>query len=126
MTEFDTNAFLWDAVKELVDYTKSHSSEISTRYAAMCKLENAGVIPHLKKEAPLPIENETIPEPPPEPEPEPEPVIEEIVPDIVEEVVEEVVKDVVPEIVDPEPKPIESDNVDDLLEQYKKTLGTSN
>jgi len=124
-------AFLWDQVKRLSQWTRQRDGEVQKGYSDMCKLENKGMIPHLVEEKveeaheaigiepePIPIENETIPEPVPE-------IVEEVVEEIVEEVVEEILPEPEPpkiEVVDPAPQPIESDNVDDLLEQYKKKL----
>ena len=128
-------AFLWDQVKKLSEWTRQRDGQVQLGHSQMCKLENAGLIPHLKKEEPKTIAevegthepeimNETVVEehiPIPALEPEPE-VVEEVVKEVIEEVVEEVKKDVVPEIVNPIPEPIEGENIDELLEQYQKKL----
>ena len=144
--EFDMIAFLWDQVKNLSEKARQHDGQVQIGYSAMCKLENKGMISHLKKEpktvpvsdpevnstaypidvdsggntAPLPIENETIVEPVPIPALEPEP-------EVVEEVIEEVVEEIKPFVPaagtnEKKEKPIEADNVDELLEQYKKAI----
>ena len=134
-------AFLWDQVKRLSQWTRQRDGEVQKGYSNMCKLENKGMIPHLVEEK---VEEaheaigadsswnstnmsedelaltQSIPIPDPVPE-----VVEEVVEESVEEVVEEILPEPEPpkiEVVDPAPQPIESDNVDDLLEQYKKKL----
>lgn len=118
MTEFNMVAFLWDQVKKLSEKVRQHSGEVQVGYSEMCKLENSGMIPHLRKEEPvmiptidtsgnpsempLEIPNETIVE-----EPLPVPIEEEPIPD--PSIEEMVVK-------------LTEDNIDALLEKYKLKL----
>jgi hypothetical protein len=105
-------AFLWDQVKKLSEQVRQHSGEVQVGYSQMCKLENTGLIPHLKKPEPEPI-------PEPEPEPEPVPIEKEPIPEPIPESVPE------PPSVE-ETKPLTEDNIDKLLEEYKQKLLSSN
>ena len=103
-------AFLWDQVKKLSEKARQHSGEVQVGYSDMCKLENAGSIPHLRKEPEPDVEvyeeviNETVVEQPP----------------VVLIVKEEPIPEPVPEPA-PEPKP-EVTEINELLEQYKQKL----
>jgi outer membrane biosynthesis protein TonB len=117
-------AFLWDQVKKLSEQVRQHSGEVQVGYSQMCKLENAGLIPHLKKPEPEPepepvIVEEPEPIPEPEPEPVPEPIEKEPIPEPIPESVPE------PPSVE-ETKPLTEDNIDKLLEEYKQKLLSSN
>jgi outer membrane biosynthesis protein TonB len=111
-------AFLWDQVKKLSEQVRQHSGEVQVGYSQMCKLENAGLIPHLKKPEPEP-EPVIVEEPEPEPEPVPEPIEKEPIPEPIPESVPE------PPSVE-ETKPLTEDNIDKLLEEYKQKLLSSN
>jgi outer membrane biosynthesis protein TonB len=115
-------AFLWDQVKKLSEQVRQHSGEVQVGYSQMCKLENAGLIPHLRKPEPEPQpepEPVIVEEPEPEPEPVPEPIEKEPIPEPIPESVPE------PPSVE-ETKPLTEDNIDKLLEEYKQKLLSSN
>ena len=129
--EIDLIAFLWDQVKALSEKARQHDGQVQLGYSMMCKLENHGLIPHLKKpEAIEEVVNETVVEPVPalesepiEEEPIPEPVKEEVFEEVEKREPDVILKPAVIVVEVPEEeKPIEADNIDDLLEQYKKKI----
>ena len=117
--------FLWDQVKRLSQWTRQRDGEVQKGYSDMCKLENNNMIEHLKVVEPEVIEMPESVVEPEAPEPEPEPIPDPEPEPIIEEVVKEVVKETVIEVAESPVETIEADNVDELLEQYKKKIQTS-